>query len=128
MQAINQAIIMKSFAHMKEFGEPLNDDDVKAISDIMVERNLQDPRKAYDAWVEPKRGAITLKTEVDRRVQEELSKMQGFPGVTGAPASELGPVQLRHQGKIPELPADTKLGDNQSAMAAAAEMRSEGKW
>ena len=127
VQAINQAIIMKSFSHMKEFGEPLNDDDVKAISDIMVERNLQDPRKAYDAWVTPKRDAIKFESEVQKRVTE-LRSNDGFPGVSGQPMMELGPVQLKNAGKIPELPADSKLGDNNAAMAAAAEMRTEGKY
>jgi hypothetical protein len=128
VQAINQAVIMKSFSHMKEFGEPLNDDDVTAISKIMTERNLQDPRKAYDIWIEPKRTAKTIEAEVEKRVQAKLSESAGFPGVSGQPMMELGPVQLKHAGKIPELPEGTKLGDNAAAMAAAAELRSESKF
>jgi hypothetical protein len=127
-QAINQTLIIKNFQHMKEFGEPLTQEDCEAIGAILTERNMTDPGKAYDEWIGPKRSAKTIEAEVERRVAAKLSESAGFPGVSGTPMSELGPVQLKNMGKIPELPEGTKLGDFASANAAGAELRSEGKF
>lgn len=126
-QAINSAIIMKSFEHLQEFGKPLNDDDLKGISAMMTERNIVDPRKAYDEWISPKRNEVKVNAEVERRVAEEVSKRAGFPGVSGVPTSEMGPMQQKAAGVLPELPGGV-LGDNSAAMAAAKEFRSEGKY
>ena len=124
---INQALIEASFLHMKDFGAPLNKDERKAIADLFVNRHLTDPMEAYNEWAKPKRDAIEFDKKVDAAVNDRLSK-QNFPGVTGVPVSEMGPVQQARAGNIPELPAGAELGDGSAAMAAAKEFRTEGKW
>ncbi len=124
---INQDLIEASFLHMKEFGAPLTKAQRKEIGDLFTARHMTEPMDAYNEWVKPKKDAVEFDKKVETEVQNRVSKMN-FPGVTGVPTSELGPVQQARAGVIPELPANAELGDGSAAAAAAKEWRSEGKF
>jgi len=119
----NQKMMDFNYEHRQEFGEPF---DRKAFSKFVADNKIEDLDTAYKAFVNDKRTENKIKTETDKRVKEELSK-KNFPGSGASPApSDLGPLQLRRAGKGPDgLPEDATL--SAAAMAAAAELRSEGK-
>lgn len=126
------SLMEASYSHREEFGKPLSRDDRKAIGELMKERNIMDPMKAYDEWIGPKRTEAKIKKEVDEGVAKGIDEFkkthtgnEGFPGVTGVP--ELGPVQMARAGKVPQLPENYSIGDGSAAAAAAAEIRAEGK-
>jgi hypothetical protein len=125
---IMSTLIECSFSHQQEFGTPLSRDQRKEIGDLMKSRNIEDPLKAYESWVEPKRSQKRNDEEVDRRVNERLQN-QNFPGVSGVPVEDLGPMQARKvEGALPKLPDDAVLGEGSLAMAAAQELRKDGKY
>lgn len=118
----NQKMMDFNADHREEFGEKF---DRKAFSKFVSDNKLEDLDKAYGLFVNDKRTEKKIKDETDKRVKDELSK-RNFPGSGAAPSSpEMGPVQLRRAGKD-GLPPEATISE--AAMAAAAEMRSEGKF
>lgn len=110
--------------HRAEFGEKLNRAE---FSKYMQDNKLTDPNKAYEQWVGPRRTEITIKKKVEEGVAAEISK-RNIPGVSSASSPDLGPLQIRLSKTADPLSGkDVELGDNQAGMAAAAELRSEGK-
>jgi hypothetical protein len=119
----NQKMMDFNYEHRQEFGEPF---DRKAFSKFVAEKKIEDLDEAYKAFVGDKRTENKIKTETEKRVKDELSK-RNIPGTGAAPTpSEMGPLQLRRNGKGPDgLPEDATL--SAASMAAAAELRAEGK-
>jgi hypothetical protein len=117
------------FKHMKEFNGELF--DTEKFATFRAEKKIMDMNDAYDAFVATQRREIEtkkLRDEITSQVEKEFASKHNLPG-SGAPAApELGPVQMHRLGKAPALPDGTELGDNRAAFAAAAELRSEGKW
>lgn len=123
MMEYSQKLTDFSFSHRQEFNEPF---DRKAFSKFVADNKLEDMDKAYDMFVGEKRTERKIKEETEKRVQAELSK-RNFPGSGATPSPELGPVEARFKtGKGTDgLPADATI--SAAAMAAAAELRAEGK-
>jgi truncated hemoglobin YjbI len=115
------------FMAMKEFGSPLSMEQRKEVADLMKERNIMDPVKAYNEWAAP----IRQKAEFDKKVEDEVSSRmskQHFPGVSGPSIADMGPLQAARAGQVPKLPDNAVVGDGSAAAAAAAELRSEGRF
>jgi hypothetical protein len=118
----NQKMMDFNWEHRQEFNEQF---DRKAFSKFVSENKLEDLDKAYGMFVNEKRTEKKIATETEKRVKDELSK-RNFPGSGATPSSpDLGPVQLRRAGKD-GLPPEATISE--AAMAAAAEMRQEGKF
>lgn len=108
--------------HRQEFNEPF---DRKAFSKFVSDNKLEDLDKAYGMFVNDKRTEKKIQTETEKRVKDELSK-RNLPGTGALPsAMEMGPVQTRRAGKD-GLPPEATI--TEAAMAAAAELRSDGKF
>jgi hypothetical protein len=125
---IMNRVIETQFMAMQEFGKPLTVEERAEVAKVMTERKIPDPVEAYNQWAQPKRDAKKVQDEIKKGVDaglEEARKAGAFPGVSGVP--ELGPVQQARAGKVPTLPDNYQVGDGSAAMAAAAELRSEGK-
>jgi hypothetical protein len=117
------------FRHRDEFKESL---DPKAFSKFMVDEKVDDPTKAYEQFTAAKRTtAERAKFEADAlaKIEKEYASKHNLPGSGASPALELGPVQMARMNKTPYLPANAEAGDSHElAYAAAAELRSEGKF
>ncbi len=117
----NQKMMDFNWDHRQEFNEPF---DRKAFSKFVSEKKLEDLDEAYKMFVGDKRMEKKIKEETDKRVKDEMSK-RNFPGSGPAPGpAEMGPVQTRRAGKD-GLPPEATI--TEAAMAAAAELRSEGR-
>jgi hypothetical protein len=117
------------FNHMKEFnGDTF---DTEKFDAFRAEKKIMDLNEAYDRFVSEARTKAStdkLTKEITEKVEKEYATKHNLPG-SGVPAApELGPLQINRLGKAPTLPADTELGDNRAAYAAASELRNEGKW
>ena len=75
-----------------EFGKPLTQEQRKEIGDLMQERNIMDPVKAYDEWATPQRQKVEFAKKVEEEVASRVSKMN-FPGISGPALADMGPVQ-----------------------------------
>jgi hypothetical protein len=119
----NQKMMDFNYEHRQEFGKVF---DRKAFSKFITDNKLEDLDKAYGMFVSEARTEKKITEETEKRVKDELSK-RNFPGSGAAPSSpsELGPVQIRRAGKD-GLPPEATISE--AAMAAAAEMRTEGKF
>lgn len=124
---IQQRVNEAQFMAMKEFGSPLSMEQRKEVADLMKERNMMDPVAAYNAWAEPIRQKKEMDKQVEERVADRISKMN-FPGVSGPAIADMGPVQQARAGQLPKLPDNAVVGDGSAAAAAAAELRSEGRF
>jgi hypothetical protein len=116
------------FNYRNEFKESF---DSKAFAKFMVDEKIEDPTKAYDRFVADKRAVVErekIKAETKLEVEKEFASKYNLPGSGAPPAPELGPLQMRKLGKTPDLPAETEIGDNRAAYAAAAELRADGKF
>lgn len=109
--------------HRQEFGEKL---DRKAFSDFMTENKIQDANKAYSAYVAQRRQDRDFQKKVDDEVQKKMSGMQ----VNGDGQQQFAPLMQRGvlQQKIDEENKNSTSNTSAAAMAAAAELRSEGKF
>jgi hypothetical protein len=117
----NQKMMDFNWDHRQEFNEPF---DRKAFSKFVADNKLEDLDKAYGMFVNDKRTEKKIKEETDKRVKDELSK-RNFPGTGAIPsAMEMGPLQTRRAGRD-GLPPEATVSE--AAMAAAAELRTEGK-
>lgn len=110
--------------YREEFGKKL---DRKDFSDFMTENRIVSPREALERFVAKDREEKRIKTEVEKRLNDELSK-RNVPGVssTSGPA-DVGPLQLKIAGETPKFAEGTELGDLSAAAMAAKELRSEEK-
>jgi hypothetical protein len=121
-------------AQNRYFRETGKDLDTAEFSKFMVDNNIADPAKAYDRFMEPHNRQKAIDEEVKKQVavkEDELKKQYGASGIPGSSGSQgLGHLQIRVTEKKagdPLFSQDVELGDNAAAMAAAAELRSEGK-
>ena len=104
--------------------------DKLAFSKYMTDNKLTDPIEAYDKFTEKDRRAREVQAEVDKQVAEKEKKIRAefVPGTSAGQGS--GVLQTRLSEKKagdPLFSQDVELGDNALAMAAAAELRGEGK-
>lgn len=121
-------------AQNRYFRETGKDMDTAEFSKFMVDNGLSDPARAYDRFMEPTNRKKEIDTEAKRIADEEIAKFKKESGASGIPGST-GPQNPGHlQIRLTEKKADDplfsqtiELGDNSAAMAAAAELRSEGK-
>lgn len=115
--------------HFQDTGKKL---DRKAFATFMKENNFEDPTKAYEQYVAPAKREKDIEAEAEKRANEIIAKRTeagGFPGSSGSPGSG-GHLQVRllkKEAGDPLFGSDAQLGDNSLAVAAAAELNSEGK-
>jgi len=121
-------------AQNRYFRETGKDMDPAEFSKFMVDNGITDPAKAYDRFMEPVNRQKAIDEEVKKQVaakEDELKKQYGAAGIPGSTSAQgMGHLQIRVTEKKPNDPLfsqDIELGDNAAAMAAAAELRSEGK-
>jgi hypothetical protein len=121
-------------AQNRYFRETGKDLDTAEFSKFMVDNSISDPAKAFERFMEPVNRQKAIDDEVKKQVtakEEELKKQFGAAGIPGSSGSQgMGHLQIRVTEKKPNDPLfsqDIELGDNAAAMAAAAELRSEGK-
>lgn len=109
--------------HRQEFSERL---DRKAFSTFMEENKFQDANKAYSAFVADRRNEKKFNERVAEEVKQKMSGMQvngnGYSGDTPG-IMERGVLQQ----KVDEA-NKTASSTSAAAMAAAAELRTEGKF
>jgi hypothetical protein len=111
-----------SYDYREEFGKKF---DRIAFAKFVTEKKMNDLDEAYKLFVGDMRTEKTITTETEKRVKDELSK-RNLPGSGAAPAADqMGHLEARRRGPGDGLPADATI--SQAAMAAAAELRSEGK-
>lgn len=115
------------FRYRDEFGKSL---DKKEFSKFMTDNKIADPIEAYEKYTEKARHDKELESERVKIREEERLKLKSefVPGSTGSHGT--GHLQVRISEKKagdPLFGQDIELGDNSAAMAAAAEMRAEGK-
>lgn len=117
--------------HMREFdGQAI--DRVK-FSEFMKERNLLDPKKAYDEFVRPQRDDIALKKQVAEAVKAKEEEIRQQYSGQGLPGGGIIPPGLQPKGAMQmriEADAAAASGNHApsvAAAAAAAELRAEGK-
>lgn len=115
--------------HKAEFGGNLNRQE---FADFMRERNLVDPKKAYEEYVRPKRQEKELETKVEERMKvREAELRQQFSGQAlngGTPSSGFAPKGAL-QMKIEKDNAEKQAaGSGVLAAQAAAELRAENKF
>lgn len=113
--------------HRDEFGKPLNRVE---FAKFMTENKINDPIEAYERFTETPRLEAKLKAAKDEGIAEgkKQAAAEFVPGSTGAQG--LGHLQVRITEKKtgdPLFGQDVELGDNAAAMAAAAELRNEGR-
>ena len=121
------AMVDVQWKYRDEFGKSLNRIE---FAKFMTENKLSDPIEAYEKYTEKERREREIETEVKKRTEEAEKKMKAefVPGSTGAQGT--GHLQVRISEKKPGdalFGQDIELGDNAAAMAAAAELRGEGK-
>jgi hypothetical protein len=121
-------------AQNRYFRETGKDMDPAEFSKFMVDNGISDPAKAYDRFMEPVNRKKEIDTEAKKIADAEIEKFKKENGAGGIPGSTsaqgMGHLQIRVSEKKPNDPLfsqDIELGDNAAAMAAAAELRSEGK-
>jgi len=119
-----------AYDHKVEFGASL---DRAKFSEFMKERNLLDPKKAYEEFVRPQRDAKKLEEEVSSRVkarEEELRQQysaHGMPGGGGVPngLQPKGAMQMKIERD--EAAKQGSMATSVAAQQAAAELRNEGR-
>lgn len=118
-----QTMMEIGIEHRQEFGEAF---DRKGFSQFIADKKITDLQEGYKMFVGDRRTENKIKTETEKRVKDELSK-RNVPGMGALPSpAELGPLQARRAGKSGDgLPDDATI--SAASMAAAAELRSEGK-
>lgn len=125
--AWNNGMVRAQFAYRDEFGKPLPEDD---FAKFMTDHKIADPTVAYQQFTAADRENKRIEAEVTKRLEAERSKAN-LPGVSSSnPGSEVGPLQLRiarPDANDPLFKQTGEIGDNSAAMAAAAELRAEGK-
>lgn len=122
--AWTNAMIELQFQHRDEFKKPL---DPLAFSKFLVEKKIADPKQGYELFVGEDRSKIH-EAKLREEIEKDLRSKMGIPGTGAVPAPEMGPLQLRLQGKPPvDIPEGTMPGDGRMASLAAQELRSEGK-
>jgi hypothetical protein len=111
--------------HRDEFGKPL---DREKFAAFMTENKIADPATAYDRYVGDERRKKEIDAEVQRRLDEvKKTNPDAFAGSSG-PSQGHFQIRLNKKGEgDPLVPATAELGDGTLAMAAAAEMRGEGR-
>jgi hypothetical protein len=121
-------------AQNRYFRETGKDLDTTEFSKFMVDNQITDPAKAYDRFMEPTNRKKEIETEAQKIADEKIKKFKEEAGASGIPGSSgaqgMGHLQIRVSEKKPNDPLfsqDIELGDNAAAMAAAAELRAEGK-
>ena len=116
-------------SYREETGKKL---DRAEFAKFMTDNKISDPQTAYERFMEPVRRKTEIEAEAKKRADEMIAeaKRNGeFPGTSGSPSPQ-GGLQVRLQKRDandPLFKSDVEIGDNASAMAAAAELRSEGK-
>ena len=125
--AFQTAMVDVQWKYRDEFGKSLNRAE---FAKYMTDNKLSDPIEAYDKYTDKDRRTKELETERVKIREEEKKKLQSefVPGSTGPQGT--GHLQVRISEKKagdPLFGQDIELGDNSAAMAAAAELRSEGK-
>jgi Zn-finger nucleic acid-binding protein len=111
-----------AYDHRSEFGEHL---DRGALSKFMEENKFTEPKKAYDAFVRDRRDEKKFTQRLDEEVKKRMSGM-GVPGATDYPGMgvmEKGALQQ----DVEKRQATVSGLDPAAAMAAARELREEGK-
>jgi len=121
------AMVDVQWKYRDEFGKSLNRIE---FAKFMTDNKLSDPIDAYEKYTEKERREREIATEVKKRTEEAEKKMRAefVPGTTGPQGT--GHLQVRISEKKPGdalFGQDIELGDNAAAMAAAAELRGEGK-
>jgi hypothetical protein len=109
--------------HKAEFGEKL---DRNAFSTFLTEKKITDSNEGYKAFVADRRGEREFKKRVDEEVKQKLSGMQLNGNGSGS-----GTPTLMERGVLQQkIDEENKSASSTSAaaMAAAAELRSEGKF
>jgi hypothetical protein len=123
--AWQNAMIELQFQHRDEFKKPL---DPLAFSKFLVEKKISDPKQGYEMFVAEDRGKLH-EARLREEIEKDLRSKMGLPGTGAPPAPEMGPLQLRLQGKPPvDIPEGTSPGDGRMASLAAQELRTEGKF
>lgn len=125
--AYNTAMMEASWRYRDEFGKSINRAE---FAKFMVDNKIGDPIEAYERYTEKDRRDKEIEAEVTRRTDEAKKKIQAeyVPGSSGSQG--LGHLQLRvskKEANDPLFSQDIQLGDNAAAMAAAAELRNEGR-
>jgi hypothetical protein len=120
----NTALQSLQLKHYKEFNELL---DANELFKYMADNKVDDPSKAYDQMLSPKRTEMEIETRVQKRLEEERKKLP-VPGTNAPSAPELGPLEMYRTKKMPHIPDDAEPGSNQLSSLAAQELRAEGKW
>ena len=116
------------FQHMNEFKSGL---DTKAFAKFMADNKIDSPDEAYKQFTSEARDKMRteqLTEKIRADVEKEFASKFNLPGSGASPMPELGVVQARQLGKTPNIPENAEAGDNRLAYAAAAELRSEGRW
>lgn len=117
--------------HMREFdGKTI---DRAEFSNFMKDRNILEPKKAYEEYVRPQRDAATLQAEIAKQVKAKELELQqqysgqGMPGGGGVPPGlqAKGAMQLRIEAD--EAAKSGSMATSVAAAKAAAELRNEGK-
>jgi hypothetical protein len=121
-------------AQNRYFRETGKDLDTAEFSKFMVDNGISDPAKAYDRFMEPvnreKDIEARAKKMADEKVEEwkKANPASGIPGSTGPQGTGHLQIRMKDPSAHDQLfKQDVELGDNQAAMAAAAELRTEGK-
>ena len=135
-QEVYSTLTPRMWDHAKEYGEQLNPSDVFK---YMTEHKIEDPVKAYNEWVSPKREAKL--TAEHAKAVEEAKKAGMDEGrrlaaaaigksqpVDGKGSAMPGPLVQRWQAKMEKLKAEGKegsapLGTGAIAASAAREYR-----
>lgn len=114
--------------HSTEFKEPLDRDAfIKYATERKMVGSQEDFKNAYDLYVSDKR--VDAKIEAARKDERTKieSKMQFPLDNDGAASMGKGPVETRLEQLGKEADGGSALTTKQAAMAAAAELRKEGK-
>lgn len=116
-----------AYDYKHEFNQTL---DRTKFSEFMKERNILEPKKAYEEFIRPLRDKAVMDAENEkwRKAKEDEMKQQysamGMPGGgMSNPLQPKGAVQLRMEAAEAAKPSSSAI----AAAAAAAEMRNEGK-
>lgn len=108
-----------AYDHKSEFSEPF---DRLKFTEFLSENKISDFKKGYEQFVKPRRDDRDFKKRVDAEVEQRMSGLNvtgGLP-VPGGPQQK-GALQMRI-----EKDNATPTSSTAAAIAAAAELRSEG--
>lgn len=118
--------------HMREFdGKAI---DRTEFSNFMKERNILEPKKAYEEFVRPQRDKIALEKSIADAVKAKEQELQQQYSAAGLPGGGMVPPGLQSKGAVQmriDREAEAAKGNmatSIAAQAAAAEMRAEGRF